>query len=226
MRDLIQVVARNPFVREMRRIGWLLRASINSPTLRTYSGVVIRQCHFEDYVTLYDNVHIHSSSVGALTYIQSDSIVLNTKVGRFSSIAHDVSCGLGLHPSSGVVSNHPSFYSIRRQAQITFADKDYFQEFMESRIGNDVLIGTGAVIKDGVTVGDGAIIGAGAVVTKDVSPYSIVGGVPAKLIRYRFTEDQISALLRIRWWEKDLNWIRANWQYFLEVDTFLQKFKT
>jgi len=73
-------------------------------------------------------------------------------------------------------------------------------EFKKVTIGNDVWIGTRALIMDGVTVGDGAVIGAGAVVTKDVPPYAIVGGVPAKIIKYRFSEKKISQMLELQWW--------------------------
>ncbi|MNI40841.1 Chloramphenicol acetyltransferase [compost metagenome] len=76
-------------------------------------------------------------------------------------------------------------------------------------IGNDVWIGANAVILPGVTLGDGAVIGAGAVVTKDVPPYAIVGGVPAKVIRYRFTPEEIEVLLRIKWWEWEIEEIKS-----------------
>ena len=78
------------------------------------------------------------------------------------------------------------------------------------RIGNDVWIGYEAVVLAGVTIGDGAIIGTRALVTKDVPPYTIVGGVPAKPIRKRFPDDVIAALLQIRWWDRDPAWISRN----------------
>lgn len=92
-------------------------------------------------------------------------------------------------------------------------------------IGNDVWIGASVIILPGVTVGDGAILAAGAVVTKDVEPYSIVGGVPAKVIRKRFNDEEISALLSIKWWEWPHEEIEKNIEYMLKPDEFIRIFK-
>ena len=91
-------------------------------------------------------------------------------------------------------------------------------------IGNDVWIGLNATILDGVTIGDGAIVAAGAVVTKDVPPYAVVAGVPAKIIKYRFTESQIDFLLKFRWWEKDRKWIQQNYKRFQDIESFIEAY--
>lgn len=92
-------------------------------------------------------------------------------------------------------------------------------------IGNDVWIGAGAIILSGVAIGDGAIIGAGAVVTHDIPPYSVVGGVPAKILRYRYTTEQIGKLLEIAWWKWPLDKILDNMPFFYgRVDDFIAKF--
>ena len=89
-------------------------------------------------------------------------------------------------------------------------------------IGNDVWIGEDVKLKGGVTIGDGAIVAMGAVVTKDVPPYAIVGGVPAKIIRYRFSKEVIDELMRIRWWTKDDMWLRENSGQFRNIEDFLK----
>ena len=90
-------------------------------------------------------------------------------------------------------------------------------------IGNDVWIGEGVTIKGGVRIGDGAIVAMNACVTKDVPPYAIVGGVPAKIIRYRFTDEQIKFLLDFQWWNKSLEWIEKHAEIFVDIETFIGK---
>ena len=90
-----------------------------------------------------------------------------------------------------------------------------------TRIGSDVWLGNDVRIMGGVSIGDGAVVGTGALVTKDIPPYSINVGVPAKTIRYRFTEEQIKKLLAEKWWEKDEKWLRDNIERFGDIETFL-----
>jgi acetyltransferase-like isoleucine patch superfamily enzyme len=124
-----------------------------------------------------------------------------------------------------MVTTHPAFFSTRGQSTVVFADKNYFVETDRITIGNDVWIGINAIIKDGITIGNGAIVGAGAVVVKDVEPYSIVGGVPAKLIRFRFAKEEINFLEEMRWWDKPEEWIKNNWKDFLDIKNFISKYR-
>lgn len=162
------------------------------------------------YILCDPPVSIVRTSIRGRSYIGRYSFIrggrLNGAVGAFCSIAPGVAIGDGNHPTSWL-STHPFQYGqsgfdfchesanvkdqIRLPAAIAKGDPV---------IGNDVWIGTNAVILRGVAIGDGAIVAAGAVVTKDVPPYTIVGGVPAKVIRQRFSDALIERLLRIKWW--------------------------
>jgi acetyltransferase-like isoleucine patch superfamily enzyme len=172
-----------------------------------------------NYNTIYDNVFISDSVLNDFVYISGGTKINNTVIGKFCSIGPDVKIGVGKHPTN-FISTFPAFYSNRGQAQIIFADKTYFRETGNIIIGNDVWIGANAIIMDDIIIGDGAIIAAGAVVTKNVEPYSIIGGVPAHLIRKRFSEEEISFLLKFRWWDKEINWLRRNHVYLNYPDKF------
>lgn len=154
---------------------------------------------------LFNNVFLQNVQVDDYSYIQSSSVLINTKVAKFCSIASNVQIGLPEHPLH-MVSTSPIFYDNTQPLPFFFADKKRFESDIKVTIVNDdVWIGYGAIIKSGVNIGVGAVVGAGAVVTKNVEPYSIVAGVPAKHIRYRFEKDIREKLLASKWWTFDEN---------------------
>ncbi len=156
-------------------------------------------------------------TMGLGSYIGDNSRIC-ASVGRFCSIADNVHVVNGNHPTSVFVSTHSAFFSQSNNVKLSFVNENKFKELdyavpekgLEIKIGNDVWIGHGAVILAGVTIGDGAVVAAGAVVTKDVEPYSVVGGVPAKFIKNRFSAEQIDFLTRFKWWDKPLAWLKEN----------------
>ncbi|WP_272492201.1 CatB-related O-acetyltransferase [Paracrocinitomix mangrovi] len=157
-----------------------------------------------------NRVSIFNSEVLCYTYISEGTLIRNTKIGKFCAIGPYTQIGLGKHPTGEFISSHPLFYSSRPQIGFSLLKESKFSEFEEINIGNDVWIGAGAIVLDGVTIGDGAVIAAGAVVINDVEPYSIVAGVPAKHKKYKFEESKIKEILNDPWWNKDLDWIKAN----------------
>jgi acetyltransferase-like isoleucine patch superfamily enzyme len=183
----------------------------------------ISNCEFGMYNTIYDHVIMIDVKLGDFTYVAAGSIISNAKIGKFCSIGPDIKCGLAFHPNQIFVSTHPVFYSMEKQSQITFADKSYFDEYKDIRIGNDVWIGANVIIVGEIEIGDGAIIATGSIVTKSVPPYAIVAGVPAKVIRYRFVDSDIKFMLNLKWWNLDIKWIKENFKLFHNISFLKEK---
>ena len=168
-----------------------------------------------------NNAIISDCRVGRFSYFSPEARCHNATVGSFCSIGHEVVIGLSKHPTQ-FVSTSPVFYSPGNWAFRTkFTEKQMFDEHASVQIGSDVWIGARAMITDGVKIGDGAVIASAAMVVKNVAPYSIVGGVPARLIRMRFNEEQIERLMALKWWDKSEDWLKQHGPKFHDLNFLL-----
>lgn len=158
---------------------------------------------------VYGKTQVTNSTIGDFSYVGRNSRIIYADVGKFCSISGDVKVGMGTH-TLDKLSTSPIFTERNNSTGHQWADKQTDNPFKRVFVGNDVWIGTGVMVMGGVTIGDGAVIGAGAVVTKPVPPYAVVGGVPAKIIRYRFSEEQIETLLKLRWWDEPEEILKNN----------------
>ena len=138
-------------------------------------------------------------TMGRYSYVGSSTRITDTSIGNFCSIGGHCGIGGGVHPTA-MVSTSPAFLKGRNILRKNFAEIPY-EPSKRVEIGNDVWIGEGVCIVSGVRIGDGAIIGAHAVVTRDVEPYSVVGGVPAKEIIKRFDDETVCKLCKMKWWD-------------------------
>ncbi|WP_281866696.1 CatB-related O-acetyltransferase [Flavobacterium sp. GSB-24] len=191
----------------------IYRTFIPAPKKKISGSATIDNCEINDFVKISQHSYFYNSSIQSYTYFAGFNSVMNASVGKFCSIGDFSIIGAGNHPVD-FISTSPIFYSPHAQCGITFSDDTYFDEMKKTTIGNDVWIGAYSIVMSGVKIGDGAIIASGSFVNKDVEPYSIVGGTPAKLIRKRFDDVEINKLLKLKWWDKPEHWLRENFKLF------------
>lgn len=194
------------------------------PDLKLSRGARAIGCAcIEEGVRVGEYTILKDCRVGRHTYFSSKSRLHKCNVGRFCSIGPELLAGLGRHPTREYVSTYPAFYTREGGSALDFGCDSDFEIHRGINIGHDVLISARVTILDGVAIGNGAIVGAGAVVARNVPDYAVVAGVPARLIRYRFQEDEIAFLNGLKWWDRDLAWIRAHAACFQNIRTLMAK---
>lgn len=169
------------------------------------SAYISRSANVAIPVSIGKEAEIHDrSTLGLYSLLNSYSILYSdTQVGKYCSIGRYCEIGADAHPMHFLSTSNLQYSNtlMKGHEETTFRRKVKFEYDRNTLIGHDVWVGAKSVIKSGVTIGDGAVIAALSFVNKDVPPYAIVGGVPAKIIRFRFPENIIAALLELEWWE-------------------------
>ncbi|WP_375608244.1 MULTISPECIES: DapH/DapD/GlmU-related protein [unclassified Bartonella] len=195
---------------------------------RIHTTAQLHGCKLGRYVEINERVVLRDVTIGDFSYLERNSEAIYSDIGRFCSIASHVRMNALEHPMERV-STHKITYRPNEYFRYMALDSGFRERRCVKRviIGHDVWIGHGAVIMPGVTVGHGAIIGANAVITKDVMPYTIVVGVPAKQLRMRFPNHVIECLLDMAWWDWPLDKIHNALPDMqnLPIEAFVRKWK-
>lgn len=191
--------------------------------LKKLRGSAIINSRIHNTSKVESGSHIVNSTFDRHSFCGYDCEIFNCEIGSFCSIANNVIIGGGMHPVEWV-SMSPVFYEGRDSVKAKFSEHKRVPD-KRTIIGHDVWIGQGVIIKQGLNIGTGAVIGMGSVVTKDIEPYLVVAGCPAKEIRKRFDDKIIEELLKTRWWnfsDKDLHEYA---KYFKDPDKFIMELK-
>ncbi len=203
------------------------------PTVKIYKGVRVVNCTLNEYVSIGDFTLIQDSELEANINIQRNNTIYSSKIGRYSYTGRNthiwyaqigsfcsISWGVGIGGANhdySKITTHAFLYS--KDFGLLSGEPLYDRFTTPCTIGNDVWIGANAIICRNVVIGNGAIIGAGAVVTKNVAPYTIVVGAPAKPIKKRFSDDVIIRLQKCNWWNLPKDIIRENIDLFNSIPT-------
>ncbi|MBQ9523624.1 MAG: CatB-related O-acetyltransferase [Bacteroidaceae bacterium] len=187
----------------------------------SFLSFISSRCIIDKTCVICRGVKIKSSKIGSYSYVSACTDIENAEIGKFCSIADHCRIGMSSH-SLQYLSSSPLFTQKVNALREKWTDRDVFEKKdVEERVflGNDVWVGSHALINGGVHVGDGACIAAGAVVVKDVPSYAIVGGVPAKVIKYRFEQRMIDRLVALRWWDFPVEKLKSLVPFFQKETT-------
>jgi len=193
------------------------------PTLS--DSAVVVDSRLGAYTAVGPGCSVRESSMDDYSYLAGDVSCVWSDIGKFCSIAAQTRINPGNHPTWRVTTSHCTY----RRVQYGFGESDDEEIFAwrrahRCRIGHDVWIGHGATILAGKSVGIGACIGAGAVVSRDIPPYAIAAGVPARVIKSRFEPAVVERLLRVAYWDWDHQTLKDRFEDLLDVERFLEKY--
>lgn len=186
-------------------------------------GKAVLNCEIDCSAVIYSGTQMVNSSLGRYSYVSYNCSIINASIGSFCSIASDVKIGGATHPISWV-STSPVFENVKNSGPNKRFARFELPPTEKTEIGSDVWVGNSVIIIAGVKIGHGAVIGAGAIVTKDVPPYAIVVGNPAKIIKYRFSQEIIEKLLASEWWTLPNNDIEKKAPYIRCPQEFIEQF--
>lgn len=203
-------------------IGWLKHCLFNKRV--SVLSFVNNNCQISKKAVIYLRSRLNNVSIDDYSYIGRGDIIHNATIGKFCSLSDFCVIGLPVHFIS-TISSSPLFNYRKNGTKSSWVIQNMREIPFDVEIGNDVWIGYGAMITGPARIGNGAVVAGGAVVTKDVPPYAIVGGVPAKVIRYRFPQEVIDELNKLQWWNLPEDVLKKNLDLFQKEEITLDDLK-